>query len=80
MWYEYPIATNFEKQKEVIRGLRTFIQSLEAQKSILGFAFDHYYNNPDEQDELRIRFEFIETEELPYTERGLGGFGSTGKG
>ena len=55
MWHEYPIAANFEKQKEVIRSLRTVIQSLGGKKSIVGFAFDHYFNNPNEQDELRVR-------------------------
>lgn len=61
MWHEYPIPANFEKQKEVIRKLKAWIQSLEKQKLIIGLAFNHYYQippNPDEPDELRIRFEY----------------------
>lgn len=63
MWYEYPVPANFEKQKEIIRKLRTWIQLLEKEKFIVGFAFNHYFQfptNPNEPDELRIRFEYAD--------------------
>jgi len=61
LWYEYPIPASSEKQKEVIKKLKTWIQSLERQGLIIGFAFDHYFQmppDPSEPDELRIRFEY----------------------
>jgi len=63
LWHEYPIPANFEKQKEVIRKLKNWILSLEKLGAIIGFAFDHYYNNPNETDEIRIRFEYSNQEE-----------------
>jgi|GEM_PF-1175196 hypothetical protein len=58
LWHEYPIPTDYEKQKEVIRSLRKWILQLEKDNLIVGFAFDHYFSNPDVPDELRIRFEY----------------------
>lgn len=61
MWHEYQIPADFEKQREVIRKLRIWIQQLEKEKLIVGFAFNHYWQlptNPKEPDELRIRFEY----------------------
>jgi len=58
MWIEYPIFMNSKRQKEVIRHLRNWIQSLEERGLVMGFAFNHYYNNPNEPDSLRIRFEY----------------------
>ena len=61
MWHEYPIPADFDKQKEIIRALRTWIQQLENAGLIEGFAFNHYYSdpqNPNEQDELRVRFQY----------------------
>ncbi len=63
MWYEYPIPANFDKQKEIIRALRKWIQQLENGNLIEGYAFNHYYpdpQNPDEPDELRIRFQYAD--------------------
>lgn len=61
MWYEYSIPADFNKQKEIIRKLRNWIQQLENHQFIEGFAFNHYYQvppNPNEPDELRVRFEY----------------------
>ena len=61
MWYEYPIPADFDKQKEIIRALRKWIQQLENEGFIEGFAFSHYYSDqrdPNEPDELRVRFQY----------------------
>jgi hypothetical protein len=61
LWHEYPVPTDFNKQKELIRKLRAWIQQLENAGLIVGFAFNHYYSdqvNPNEPDELRIRFQY----------------------
>lgn len=58
LWHEYPIPADFVKQKEIIRDLRKWIQQLEKDNLIVGFAFDHYFLNPGVPDELRIRFEY----------------------
>ena len=58
MWYAYPIFTDFERQKQIIRQLRKWIQSLEERRLIRGFAFDHYFNIPNEPDHLSIRFDY----------------------
>jgi hypothetical protein len=58
LWHEYSIPADFEKQKEIIRTLRKWIQQLEKDGLIVGFAFDHYFSNPTVPDELRIRFEY----------------------
>lgn len=53
MWYEYLIPAKVERQKEVIRRLRKWIQSLESRGIIQGFAFDHY----SVSETLNIRFD-----------------------
>jgi len=61
LWHEYPIPADFNKQKEIIRELRNWIQRLENNNLIIGFAFNHYFQvppNPNEPDELRVRFEY----------------------
>lgn len=58
MWHEYPVPADFGKQKEIIRKLRKWIQQIEGENLIVGFAFNHYFSNPDTPDELRIRFEY----------------------
>lgn len=71
MWYEYPIPADFDKQKEIIRALRTWIQQLENAGFIEGFAFNHYYSdpqNPNEPNELRIRFQYSDEQNRPRIE------------
>lgn len=58
MWHEYPIPTDFENQKKIIRVLREWIQRLETDNLISGFAFNHYFSNVGVPDELRIRFQY----------------------
>jgi hypothetical protein len=61
LWHEYPIPADFNKQKEIIRKLRNWIQQLENGNLIVGFAFNHYFQvppNPNEPDELRVRFQY----------------------
>ena len=61
MWHEYPIPADFKKQKEVIRKLRKWVQQLENDDLIVGFAFNHCCQdplNPSASDELRIRFQY----------------------
>ena len=61
MWHEYPIPSDFDKQKEIIRALKNWIQQLENEMLIEGFSFSHYYGdlqNPNEPDELRVRFQY----------------------
>lgn len=55
MWHEYPIQSNFDMQKRIIRSLRVLVEQLEADRLIAGYCFDHYFPNPDE---LRIRFQY----------------------
>lgn len=64
MWYEYPIPASPERQREVIRQLRGWIENLENRGIIEGFAFDHYSGDPNAQDELRIRFDCAGEENL----------------
>ena len=74
MWSEYPIPADFNKQKEIIRKLRPWIQQLENNKLIVGFAFNHYYQvppNPNEPDELRIRFEYSDEQNRDIVESEL---------
>ena len=53
LWYEYPIPADSEKQRKIIRQLKTWIESLESRGLVDGYAFDHY--SPPK--ELRIRFD-----------------------
>jgi len=74
MWHEYPIPADFNKQKEVIRKLRRWIQQLENDNLIVGFAFNHYYQdspNPNEPDELRVRFQYSDEQNRDIVESGL---------
>jgi len=61
LWHEYPIPADFDKQKEIIRKLRNWIQQLENDNLIVGFAFNHECQVPpnlNEPDELRVRFQY----------------------
>jgi hypothetical protein len=74
LWYEYPIPADFEKQKEIIKQLRKWMQQLEKGKFIVGYAFNHYFQippNPKEPDELRIRFEYSDEKHREYVEKEL---------
>jgi hypothetical protein len=74
LWYEYPIPADFDKQKEVIRKLRKWIEHLENIGLIVGFAFNHYFqdlSNPNEMDELRVRFQYTDERDRKIVEREL---------
>jgi hypothetical protein len=74
LWHEYLISADFEKQKEIIKQLRKWIQKLEKDKFIIGFAFNHYFQippNPKEPDELRIRFEYSDEKHKEQVEKEL---------
>lgn len=74
LWYEYQIPADFGKQMETIRKLRKWIQQLENDKRIVGFAFNHYWNfptKPEEPDELRIRFEYSDQKHKEGVEKEL---------
>jgi hypothetical protein len=58
MWIEYSIPAEFERQKQIIRHLRTWIESIDKQGLISGFAFDHYAGQTGVQDDLRVRFDY----------------------
>jgi hypothetical protein len=71
LWYEYPIPADFDKQKEIIRALRKWIQQLENVGLIDGYAFNHYYSDsqkPKEPDELRVRFQYSDEQNRPIVE------------
>ena len=57
MWHEYLIPTDFENQKRIIRALREWIQQLERDGLVSGFAFNHYYT-PEGLSELGVRFQY----------------------
>lgn len=57
MWHEYPIPTDFDNQKRIIRALRGWIQQIERDGLVSGFAFNHYYT-PEGLSELRVRFQY----------------------
>jgi len=61
MWHEFPISTDPEKQREIIRQLRKWIESLESRGIVQGFAFNHYYPDPEA---LHIRFDCADEENL----------------
>jgi hypothetical protein len=74
LWHEYPIPADFNKQKEIIRALREWIQQLENADLIVGFAFNHYsQDSPSSKEpyELRIRFEFSDEENRDIVESEL---------
>jgi hypothetical protein len=68
MWYEFPIPANAEKQREIIRQLREWIESLESRGIVQGFAFDHYSPNPEA---LHIRFDCAGEENLKIVRKEL---------
>jgi hypothetical protein len=71
MWQEYRIPGNKEVQMATIRGLNKWVLELENVGLINGFAFNHYYCNPPERDELRIRFEYSNDESISKVENEL---------
>jgi hypothetical protein len=74
LWHEYQIPADFEKQKEIIKQLRKWMQQLEKDKFIIGLAFNHYFQfppNPKEPDELRIRFEYSDEKHREHVEKEL---------
>ena len=74
MWHEYPIPADFNKQKEIIRKLRKWIQQLENDNLIVGFAFNHDYQvspNLNEPDELRVRFQYSDEQNRDIVESEL---------
>ena len=60
LWIEYSIPANFERQKQIIRHLRTWIEQIDEQGLIRGFAFDHYSGQGVAHADLRIRFDYLE--------------------
>ena len=58
MWIEYSIPATFDRQKQIIRHLRTWIESIDEQGLVRGFAFDHYSGQEGIQDDLRVRFDY----------------------
>jgi hypothetical protein len=73
LWHEYPIPADFNKQKEIIRKLREWIQQLENDNLIVGFAFNHYQVSPtlNEPDELRVRFQYSDEQNRDIVESEL---------
>lgn len=74
MWHEYPIPADFNTQKEIIRKLKDWIQQLENDNLIDGFAFNHYFQilpNPNEPDELRVRFQYSDEQNRDMVESEL---------
>ena len=61
LWYEYPIPADYEKQREIIRQLRKWMQSLESRGIVEGFAFNHYY---PVSGTLNVRFDCVDEEKL----------------
>lgn len=68
LWYEYPIPADYEKQREITRDLRKWIQSLESRGIIEGFAFNHYYPEPAI---LNIRFDCADQKKLKIARKEL---------
>ena len=61
MWYEFQISTDPEKQRQIIRQLRNWIENLESRGIVQGFAFDHYFPIPEA---LHIRFDCVDENNL----------------
>jgi hypothetical protein len=57
MWHEYPIQSNFDVQKRIVRNLRELIEKTEADGLITGYCFDHYFPTPSE---LRVRLQYTD--------------------
>lgn len=47
------------------------MQNLEKRKLVIGFAFNHYFSNPNEPDELRVRFQYKSEKDKEIVEREL---------
>ena len=58
MWIEYSIPAAFDIQKQIIRHLKNWIESINEQGLIKGFAFNHYFGQEGFQDDLRVRFDY----------------------
>jgi hypothetical protein len=58
LWIEYSIPADFERQKQIIRHLRTWIESIEERGLVRGFVFDHYSGQEGVPDDLRVRFDY----------------------
>lgn len=56
MWIRFSIPIEFNEQKRAIRGLKPWIQELERDRRISGFAFNHYFGER-RQAYLRLRFD-----------------------
>ena len=67
MWYEYPIPADYEGQREIIRRLRKWIESLESRGIIEGFAFNHYSASKT----LNVRFDCTDKEKLKIVRKEL---------
>lgn len=61
MWYEYPIPADYEKQREIIRQLRKWIERLESRGIVEGYAFNHYYPT---SATLNLRFDCSDKKKL----------------
>lgn len=55
LWIQFSIPIEFNEQKRAIRGLKPWIQGLEKDNKILGFAFNHYFD--EKGQDLRLRFD-----------------------
>jgi hypothetical protein len=71
MWQEYLIPSTSEMQLRIMRSLKMWMEGLENRNLVSGFAFNLYYNNPPERDELRIRFEYTKEESTSIVENEL---------
>lgn len=47
------------------------MQNLEKRKLVIEYAFDHYFSNLNEPDELRVRFQYTEEKNREAVEREL---------
>jgi hypothetical protein len=60
MWIEYSIPADLERQRQIIRHLRTWIEGIGEKGLVRGFAFNHYSGQANVQDDLRVRFDYPE--------------------
>jgi hypothetical protein len=58
LWIEYSVPADFETQKRIIRHLRKWIEGIDEQGFVRGFAFDHYFGGDAAQSDLRVRFDY----------------------
>lgn len=71
MWYEYPIPANPQKQREIIRQMKKWIERLETRGLIEGFAFNHYYSSETAKGTLNLRFDCIDEGKLKIVKKEL---------